>query len=370
MFSGLADSGTREGTAETPFFSIVVACCDVAPYVAECLESVLSQSFDGWEILAGVETSSDGTEDIVRSFADRDPRIRMFTGPRSGSCSVPRNRGVAEARGEYVLFLDGDDSLVPGALARLAGAIAARPGADIYPCAVQVHDDRTGLDTERFDNYPPGAPPELTGTEATLAAESFRRHPAPMMQMSILRRGFILENSLSCIPGLRGQDREFSPRALFAARRVVPLHETFYLYRRRPGAVTVSTGNARLLADQAIIHKSLFAFHASVRRLPGFDPRLTLCWARCWTSWVFHAWFSPRNVALIPRTRRLETLRELFSGGFGDFDALLAGSPLPRRVAAAWMRAFVGHPLLRPWAEWFFRLYFTLSRTRHRHGSA
>ena len=369
MNSNLAESDVRGHPGEPPFFSVAVPCCDVAPYLDECLASLLAQPFPDWECLLYVEESRDGTLGIAKKHAMGDPRFRVFEGPRTGSCSVPRNRCVEEAHGEYVVFLDGDDSLVPGALARLADAIASRPGADIYPCAVQVHDDRTGLDTELRDNYPPDAPPELTGVEATLLAESFRGYPNPMMQMAILRRGFLLENRLSCIPGLLGQDREFSPRALFAARRVVPLHETYYIYRKRLGAVTVSTGNARLLTDQAIIHKSLFAFHATVRLLPGFDSRLTLCWARCWSRWVFHAWFSPRNVALIPRARRLETLRELFSGGFGDFDALMAGSPLARRIAAAWMMLFVGHPLLRPLAEWFFRLYFALSQSENRRKS-
>lgn len=359
----------NERSPGTPLFSMAVPCCNVAAYLDECIASLLSQPFGDWECLLYVEESRDATLDIAKGYAAKDPRFRVFEGPRSGSCSVPRNRCIEEARGEYVVFLDGDDTLAPGALARLADAIAARPGADIYPCAIQVHDDRTGLDTELRDNYPPDAPPELTGAEATLLAESFRRHPNPMMQMEIFRRGFLLENRLACIPGLRGQDREFTPRALFAARRVVPLHETFYIYRKREGAVTVSTGNARLLTDQAIIHKSLFAFHASVRLLPGFDPRLTLCWARCWSSWVFHVWFSPRNIALIPRARRLETLRDLFAGGFGDFNALMAGTPLVRRVAAAWMRAFVGHPLLRLPAEWFFRLYFALSQSGNRRKS-
>lgn len=365
MFSGPPDSIPPDRRAKPPFFSVVVPCCDVADYLDECLASLLSQPFADWECLLYVEESRDATLEIARRHAEEDPRVRVSIGPRTGSCSVPRNRGIEEARGKYIVFLDGDDSLAPGALARLAEAIAARPGADIYPCAALFHDDRTGLDTELRDNYPPDAPPELSGTEAMLLAESFRSYPTPMMQMTIIRRNFLLENRLSCIPGLRGQDREFSPRALFAARRVVPLHETFYIYRRRLGSVTVSAGNAQLLTDQAIIHKSLFAFHASVRLLPGFDSRLTLCWARWWTRWVFHVWFSPRNIALIPRARRLETLRELFSGGFGDFDALMAGSPLGRRVAAAWMRVFVGHPLLRPLAEWYFRLYFTLSQVRN-----
>lgn len=53
----------------TPFFSIIVPCCEVAPYVRECLDSVIGQSFTAWECLIGVETSTDATEEIVRSYA-------------------------------------------------------------------------------------------------------------------------------------------------------------------------------------------------------------------------------------------------------------------------------------------------------------
>ncbi|MBP5787756.1 MAG: glycosyltransferase family 2 protein, partial [Kiritimatiellae bacterium] len=155
MNSNLADSDVRGHPGEPPFFSVAVPCCDVAPYLDECLASLLAQPFPDWECLLYVEESRDGTLGIAKKHAMGDPRFRVFEGPRTGSCSVPRNRCVEEAHGEYVVFLDGDDSLVPGALARLADAIASRPGADIYPCAVQVHDDRTGLDTELRDNYPP-----------------------------------------------------------------------------------------------------------------------------------------------------------------------------------------------------------------------
>ena len=136
----------------TPFFSVIVPCCDVEPYVRECLDSVLNQPFAGWECIIGVEASKDKTEEIVREYAAKDSRFKVFTGPRTGSCSASRNTGIDMATGEYIIFLDGDDTIVEGSLQRLHDKIAARPGADLYPCAIQVHNDMTGKDEELRDN--------------------------------------------------------------------------------------------------------------------------------------------------------------------------------------------------------------------------
>ena len=121
-------------------FSFIVPCHNVAPFLDSCIASLLAQPVGDWECLLYVEESGDGTLEIARGWAEEDARFRVFEGPRTGSCSVPRNRGVEEARGGYVVFLDGDDTLAPGSLARLRDAIAARPGADLYPCAIQVRD--------------------------------------------------------------------------------------------------------------------------------------------------------------------------------------------------------------------------------------
>ena len=352
--------------APAPFFSIVLACCDVEPFVAECFQSVLSQPFPDWEIVAVVESSKDRTEEIVRSFAARDSRIRVATGPRSGSCSVPRNRGVELARGDYILFLDGDDYIAPGSLRRLHDAIAARPGAGLSPCAIQVRDD-AGRDLEIRDNYPPDAPSSLAGPEALLLASRHKNgHPHPQMQLTLCRRAFLLENGLRCVPGLRRQDSEFSPHALYLARRVAPLHDPYYIYRLQPASVGSSArGAGHFHGDWSVILRSLLAFHARVSRDPGFDPRVGDCWRRQWLSWIFYFWFAPPNVRAIPRARRLETLSAVFSGGFGDFDALLAAAPRAKRLAGAWVKAFVARPVLRGAAELFFRAYFRLADAKH-----
>lgn len=127
-----------------PFFSIIVPCCDVALYLRECLDSVVKQPFSDWECLLGVEESKDDTEEIAREYAAKDPRFKVFTGPRSGSCSASRNTGIDMAIGEYIIFLDGDDTIAEGSLQRLHDMIANRPGADIYPCAMPVIDEVHG----------------------------------------------------------------------------------------------------------------------------------------------------------------------------------------------------------------------------------
>lgn len=344
-----------------PFFSFIVPCCDVAPYVRDCLDSILAQSFADWECLIGVETSKDDTEAIVRGYAAKDNRFKVFTGPRSGSCSASRNTGTDMAEGEYVIFLDGDDTIEKESLSRLAAKIKARPGADLYPCAIVVHNELTGRNEEVRDNYPPDFSGELTGPEATLLLERrFRSSfPCPMLQLTVFRRAFLVENGLKCIYGLRMQDSEFSPRALYLAKRVVPIHEPFYLYRIRSGSVqTVAKGAGYFYKDLAIRLRSLMAFHAAKSAEPGFDRRIGRAWARRWTATIFAKWFGRGFVREIPREKRLETLELVFADGFGDFDALLKSASTVRRMAARFVKDFLSRPSRRGIAEKFFALVY------------
>lgn len=355
-----------------PFFSIIVPCCDVEPYLRECLDSVTSQPFSEWECLLGVEDSKDRTLEIAREYESQDKRFKVFTRPRSGSCSASRNVGIDMATGEYVIFLDGDDTIVEGSLQRLHDKIAERPGADLYPCAIRVHNDMTGTDEELRDNYPEDFNDELSGPEATLKSEDYcGSHTCPMLQLTVSRREFLLENKLKCIVGLRRQDSEFSPRALYLARRVIPIHEPFYVYRLQATSVSMSARGADYFhGDWAIIIRSLIAFHAEVSAKPGFDRRLSRVWGAKWTNWIFYFWFSPENVRNIARARRIETLAVLFENGFRDFNKLLKSQSVFKKMAGWWICEFVRHPLSRGLMEMFFHAYFLLSSAHHHKGVA
>ena len=344
----------------TPFFSLIIPCCDVEPYVAECLQSVLGQSFQEWECLITIETSKDRTEEVIREKTAGDDRFRIFTGPRTGSCSESRNIGTEKARGEYVIFLDGDDLIAEGCLAKLHGMISANPGADQYPCVIVTKDELGGVN-ERRDNYRPDAPAEMTGQEATLYLEhNWRGSFCPMLQLTVFRREFLMENNLRCIRGLRNQDSEFSPRALYWAKRVVPLHEPFYIYRIRVNSVQTAPRKAGdFLKDWAIITGSLLKFYSEVSQRPGFDPRVAGCWCRQWLSRMNYKWFSGMAIRTIPRQKRLETLQMVFSDGFDIHrDILHRYGTFPQKLAGVMVRTFVRHPSMRWFSELFLRCYF------------
>ena len=341
------------------FFSIIVPCCDVAEYLRECLDSIATQTFADWECLLGVEDSKDDTLEIANEYAAKDSRFKVFTGRRSGSCSASRNTGIDLSNGEYVLFVDGDDTITDGSLQRLHDKISARPGADLYPCAIQVHNDITGKDEELRDNYPPDFNGELTGPAAVLMTYSVKRDPCPMLQMTAFRREHLVAHNLKCLYGRKRQDSEFTPRALYLAKRVIPLHEPFYIYRVRTESISsLAKKPDYFYDDYAEILKSLLAFHAKVSREPGFDSRISRFWARHWMLWPCYRWFSPRAIAGAPRERRIHTLQRIFTDGFGDLDVLMRHATIPRRIAAIFIKLFVRHPSAAWITDAFFRFIY------------
>ena len=92
-----------------PFFSIIIPVYNVAPYLRECLDSLLAQTFADWEAICVDDGSIDGSGAILDEYAARDRRFMVIHQTNAG-VSAARNAGIDAARGKYVTFLDGDDA--------------------------------------------------------------------------------------------------------------------------------------------------------------------------------------------------------------------------------------------------------------------
>jgi len=131
----------------TPFFSIVIPCFNREREIGRAVGSCLAQEFPDFEIVVVDDGSTDGTARALREIAD--PRVRLVRLPSNRGHTAARNAGVRAARGEWIIHLDSDDELLPGALGRIhAHALAAPP--DIHRLGfTYVRDDG------RISPFPP-----------------------------------------------------------------------------------------------------------------------------------------------------------------------------------------------------------------------
>ncbi|MFF0381909.1 CDP-glycerol glycerophosphotransferase family protein [Streptomyces sp. NPDC004286] len=114
-----------------PRFSVIVPCFKVQGFLRECLDSVLGQSFGDLEVIAVDDRSPDGCGAILDEYAARDPRVKVLHLPENVGLGRARNAGMPHATGDYLFFLDSDDTLTPGALAAVADRLAEAEDPDV-----------------------------------------------------------------------------------------------------------------------------------------------------------------------------------------------------------------------------------------------
>ncbi len=89
---------------------------NVARFIARSIESIMSQTYPHWELLIVDDNSTDGTQQVVASYASRDVRIQLFTLKENSGTGSARNYAIERARGRYIAFCDSDDCWLPAKL--------------------------------------------------------------------------------------------------------------------------------------------------------------------------------------------------------------------------------------------------------------
>jgi glycosyltransferase involved in cell wall biosynthesis len=123
-----------------PFFSIVITTYNRARIVRRCIDSCLAQEFADFEIVVVDDGSDDDTAAVLAQAYD-DPRLRVVAHEANRGINPSRHTGATNARGEWVVVIDSDDELLPGALARLHELTGELPEGVRVLRSRQVHDD-------------------------------------------------------------------------------------------------------------------------------------------------------------------------------------------------------------------------------------
>ncbi|MGW3447926.1 bifunctional glycosyltransferase/CDP-glycerol:glycerophosphate glycerophosphotransferase [Streptomyces sp. NPDC001076] len=250
-----------------PRFSVIVPCFQVQGFLRECLDSVLEQSFHDIEVIAVDDRSPDGCGAILDEYAARDPRVKVLHLPENVGLGRARNAGLPHATGDFLLFLDSDDTLTPGALRAVADRLAETGDPDVL-----VFDYARAYwwgGTRR------NALAELLGARSDVftAAE----HPEILDLLMVVwnkayRRDFVEENGFRFPPGYY-EDTPWTFPVMLSAARIATLDRICLDYRQRRQGNILST-TSRKHFDVHEQYKRVFAFVDAHPELAGWRPYL------------------------------------------------------------------------------------------------
>lgn len=238
--------------------SIVVPVYNVELYLKDCLESILTQNFDDYEIICVNDASTDGSLEILQDYAKKNNRINIINNLANGGLSYSRNCGTKNASGDYILFVDSDDMLCQGALAELAEE-ADRSKSDIIYFDMKIRDEGKWTEgnikqsqnhSEYYGIY--------TGRELFTRMCEHNQFIVEACRQLFLKR-FLKENDLCFYEGIVHEDILFSVICSMKAGKVSYINRKLYLYRRREGSIS-SLMNVHRMRSYFIVIIELWSF--------------------------------------------------------------------------------------------------------------
>ncbi len=211
------------------FFSIVIPIYDVASYLRECIDSVLTQDFDDFEIIGMDDCSPDHSGQILDEMAARDSRIKAIHLGENVGPGMARNAAIEVATGTYLLFLDSDDTLAPGSLSEIAACLGKADQPDVL-----IYDySRVWWDGHVVRSWGDD------GVLASLAGPPFKPQDhvslfglQPIACNKACKRSFIESIGLRFRSGYY-EDVSFSYTVLLSAQTAITLDRVVLLYRQR-----------------------------------------------------------------------------------------------------------------------------------------
>ncbi|MFE9019236.1 CDP-glycerol glycerophosphotransferase family protein [Streptomyces sp. NPDC007808] len=230
-----------------PRFSIIVPSHGVAGRLSQALDSVLAQSFGDFELIPVCDAAESPAAAVAAGYAERDCRVAPVHSPPSDGLAGARNAGLGAALGDWLLFLDGDDELVPGALAALDARLGETGDVDVLyfehertpwwvgeptnPAAPALARAPQGV-------FPPAKAPALTGVEFPAWSAAYRR-------------AFLTEQQLA-FPGGHFTDIGFGGLVALRAERMAVLRRVVvrHLLRRQGNRLNLPGEHHVELLDQ------------------------------------------------------------------------------------------------------------------------
>ena len=208
--------------------SVIVPVYNVYKYLTRCLDTLINQTLNDIEIICVNDGSTDNSAEILKEFANKDKRIIVINQENAG-LSAARNAGMAQAKGEYIGFVDSDDWVDLDFYEKL------------YNAAKNNDCDIAAADFVR--EHPNKKPKRLNITEEKvyetpedkyMVCKTYREG---CVWNKIYRSEFLKSINLKFVDGMYYEDRDFTARSLYYSKKLVTVPNTYYRYFVNPKSI-------------------------------------------------------------------------------------------------------------------------------------
>lgn len=220
-----------------PEISIIIPVYNQEPYIEMCLDSILAQSFDDFEVLVVDDGSTDDSAPLIAEYADRDSRVQLITQMNAG-VSAARNNGLAHAKGAWICFIDPDDYIAAEYLETLHSVTNTSTSLDIVMSACVAFSDSYSRRQHFFPkSFSVRTDDEKKVLYLQLLDGSYGQPRGFVTAIGVpwgklYRHELLQQNNLHFDPRLvRMEDNLFNMQAFHDAREIVYLDYSGYYYR-------------------------------------------------------------------------------------------------------------------------------------------
>lgn len=207
------------------FLSVIIPVYNGEKYLEQCVMSVLEQPYRDIEVICINDGSSDKSASILQTLSEKDDRMRVLTQANQGVASA-RNKGILNARGIYLAFLDQDDCYSKNVLsASIVEQVEEKPH-DLVSFSYYESDQQ--MKRGRLCSRDAGDRAEL----ATYAWEHYRHHSSYFYRSEFVRKNNFL------VDPYRNEDERFRMQCVYSASMAKYLAQPLFVYRNNPLSVT------------------------------------------------------------------------------------------------------------------------------------
>jgi glycosyltransferase involved in cell wall biosynthesis len=248
-------------TLEQPLISIIVPFYNVEKYLAATLESIVNQIYKNLEILLIDDCSPDGSLAIAQAYAAKDSRIRIMRHGVNTHVGGARNTGLAAARGEYIWFVDSDDTITSiGSVASLVGYAQQYHYPDVISFGLNCyHEDVLHAESHRQVE----TARQISGAQLEIYLSSDRHYWSSLTECSwdkLWLREFLVRIKAKQLEGIIHEDN-IVRYWLFRAKQILMIGEAHYNYRAiRANSSMNSKMPSNYITQRQMYLESAYAF--------------------------------------------------------------------------------------------------------------